>query len=147
MATVIRMKRGGRSHAPYYRVVVVDNRTRRQGRVLDEIGIYHPCARPEPRIEVNPRKALDWLQKGAQPSDTARAVLKQHGVMEALDQGKSPEDLPEAQVSSPAPEAAPNASAEAAAAAVPTAEATPEPAAETPEQAGPAADDETPKSE
>jgi small subunit ribosomal protein S16 len=132
MATVIRMKRGGRTHAPYYRVVVVDSRTRRQGRVLDEIGVYHPCARPEPRIEVNPRKALDWLQKGAQPSDTARAVLKQHGVMEAYDQGKNPDDLPEAQVASPA------ATAAEAAAAAPTAEATP---AEAPAQETAGGDD------
>lgn len=148
MATVIRMKRGGRSHAPYYRVVVVDNRTRRQGRVLDEIGIYHPCARPEPRIEVNARKALDWLKKGAQPSDTARAVLKQHGVMEAYGQGKNPEDLPEVQVTNPAAETSVEA-----AATVPTAEATPaeapapEAAPEAPEQAESPVGDETPKSE
>jgi small subunit ribosomal protein S16 len=75
------MKRGGRTHAPYYRIVVMDSRARSTGRVIDELGVYHPCARPEPRIEVKEDKALDWLLKGAQPSDTARNVLSKQGVM------------------------------------------------------------------
>ena len=81
MATSIRLKRGGRTHAPYYRLVVLDSRTTGRGRVLDQIGIYHPCARPEPRIEVDTEKALDWLSKGAQPSQTVRSILSQKGVM------------------------------------------------------------------
>lgn len=87
MATVIRLKRGGRSHAPYYRVVVCDARNRLRGRVLDEIGLYHPCARPEPRVEIDKEKALSWLAKGAQPSATTRSVLSKHGVLSAFDAG------------------------------------------------------------
>lgn len=93
MATTIRLKRGGRTHAPYYRVVVMDSRNRTRGRVLDELGVYHPCARPETRIEVDRPKALEWLQKGATMSNTARTVLSQQGVLAAYDQGKAPEDL------------------------------------------------------
>ena len=81
MATVIRLHRGGRTHAPYYRMVVVDSRNRARGRVIDEIGIYHPCARPEPQAEVQEDRALEWLLKGARPSETARKVLSKHGVM------------------------------------------------------------------
>lgn len=95
MATVIRLKRGGRTHAPYYRVVVMDGRNRPQGRVIEEIGIYHPCARPEPRIEVDAKRALRWLYNGAQPSDTVRSVLARKGVLEMYAKGAKPEDLPD----------------------------------------------------
>ncbi len=81
MATVIRLKRGGRTHAPYYRMVVVDSRAKITGRVIEEVGIYHPCARPEPRIEIEEEKILHWLGKGAQPSDTVRNILTKNGVM------------------------------------------------------------------
>jgi small subunit ribosomal protein S16 len=81
MPTVIRMKRGGRTHSPYYRVVVMDSRDRSRGRVIDEIGVYHPCGKPEPKIEIDAEKALEWLKRGARPSDTARSVLSRNGVM------------------------------------------------------------------
>ncbi|GMU91769.1 MAG: hypothetical protein AMXMBFR4_08270 [Candidatus Hydrogenedentota bacterium] len=82
MATVIRLQRGGRTHAPYYRVVVMDSRDRTRGRVVDQIGVYHPCARPEPKVEIDDQKAVDWLKKGARPSDTVRAVLTKRGLIE-----------------------------------------------------------------
>ncbi len=94
MATVIRMKRGGRTHAPYYRVVVMDARSRTKGRVIEEIGVYHPCARPEPRAEIDARRALQWLCNGAQPSDTVRSLLARQGVMEMFAKGTKPEELP-----------------------------------------------------
>ncbi len=81
MATAIRLKRGGRTHAPYYRLVVVDSRDKATGRVIEEIGIYHPCAKPEPRTEVKEERALAWLATGAQPSDTARNLLSKAGIM------------------------------------------------------------------
>ncbi len=83
MSTVIRLKRGGRTHAPYYRIVVTDNRSRSTGRVIEELGYYHPCARPEPRTELNAAKALEWINKGAKPSPTVRKVLSDFGVMQA----------------------------------------------------------------
>jgi small subunit ribosomal protein S16 len=101
------MKRGGRTHAPYYRVVVMDSRDRTTGRVIEELGIYHPCARPEPKTEINAQRALEWLKLGAQPSNTARSVLSKKGVMAAYASGQ---DLPaeEAPAEAPAePEATP----------------------------------------
>lgn len=120
MATVIRLKRGGRTHAPYYRVVVCDGRTRRSGRVLDEIGVYHPCARPEPRVEIDKAKALTWLAKGAQPSTTMRNVLSKQGVLAAYHEGVSAEDVAKAEAAETTAEVAPETTAE------PTAEAAPE---------------------
>jgi small subunit ribosomal protein S16 len=75
----------------------MDGRMRARGRELDVLGVYQPCANPEPHIEIDRAKALDWLQKGAVPSPTARSVLSDSGVMEALDKGAKPEDLVEAQ--------------------------------------------------
>lgn len=91
MATVIRMKRGGRTHKPYYRIVVMDSRSRSRGTELDNLGIYHPASRPEPVSEVDAHKALDWLRKGAQVSDTAKGVLSKLGIMKHFAEGTSPE--------------------------------------------------------
>lgn len=91
MPTVIRMKRGGRSHKPYYRIVVMDSRRRGRGPEVDVIGVYHPCARPEPLSELDAHKALEWLKKGAQPSDTAKSVLSKLGVMKHFHDGTAPE--------------------------------------------------------
>jgi len=92
MATVIRMKRGGRTHKPYYRIVVQDSRTRIRGPEIDTIGVYHPIERPEPRTEVDMHKALAWLRKGAQPSDTVRTVFRKTGVMKHFRDGTTPEE-------------------------------------------------------
>ena len=81
MPTVIRLKRGGRTHAPYYRVVVMDSRKKDTGRVIEEVGLYHPCARPDPIVEIDEDRVLDWLGKGAQPSQTVRDVLRKKGIM------------------------------------------------------------------
>lgn len=89
MATVIRMKRGGRTHAPYYRVVVVDSRAKATGRVIEELGIYHPCARPEPLVEVDEDKALKWLALGACPSTTVRNILSKKGIIAKFAGGRS----------------------------------------------------------
>lgn len=92
MATVIRLKRGGRTHAPCYRVVVMDSRTRARGREIDIIGYYHPCAKPEAVIEVNAEKARDWLAKGAQTSETVRSILSSKGIMAAHANQVSPNE-------------------------------------------------------
>ena len=62
MATAIRMRRGGRTHAPYYRIVVQDTLSRMRGPEIDTLGVYHPCARPEPTSEVDAHKTLEWLR-------------------------------------------------------------------------------------
>ena len=92
MPTVIRCKRGGRTHSPYYRLVVMDSRTRRGGKEVDTLGVYHPCARPEPICRVDAGKALDWLRHGAQMSDTARSILSRLGVLKHLREGTVPEE-------------------------------------------------------
>lgn len=92
MATAIRLRRGGRTHRPYYRIVVIDSRHRDGGPEIDTLGVYHPCARPEPVSEVDVHKTLDWLGKGAQPSDTAKSLLRKLGVMKHHAEGTKPEE-------------------------------------------------------
>ncbi len=76
MATVIRLKRGGRTHDPYYRIVVMDSRERRQGKEIDIIGYYQPKARPEPITKIDKEKLKQWLEKGVRTSDTVRSLIK-----------------------------------------------------------------------
>lgn len=92
MATVIRMQRNGRTHKPFYRIVVQDSRNRTRGRELDTLGVYQPCARPEPVSQVDARRTLEWLRKGAQPSETARNVLSKLGIMKHFHDGTMPEE-------------------------------------------------------
>ncbi|MDN5346618.1 MAG: small subunit ribosomal protein [Clostridia bacterium] len=79
MATKIRLKRMGAKKTPFYRLVVADSRSPRDGRVIEEIGYYNPCRNPE-EVNIDEEKALRWLITGAQPSDTARALLKKTGI-------------------------------------------------------------------
>ena len=78
MAVKIRLKRMGKIRAPYYRIVVADSRTKRDGRVIEEIGKYHPTSDPS-IIEVNSERALYWLGVGAQPTEQVTALLKLTG--------------------------------------------------------------------
>ncbi len=96
MATVIRLKRGGRTHAPCYRVVVMDSRTRALGREIETIGYYHPCAKPSPVVEVDKDRALAWLAKGAQTTDTVRNIFSTKGIIAAKGSAKKAEDVADA---------------------------------------------------
>ncbi|WP_125132136.1 30S ribosomal protein S16 [Microbacterium sp. 10M-3C3] len=78
MAVKIRLKRLGKIRAPYYRIVVADSRTKRDGRVIEEIGKYHPTEEPS-FIEVDSARAQYWLGVGAQPSPQVLAILKLTG--------------------------------------------------------------------
>jgi len=80
VAVKIRLKRMGAKKAPHYRVVVADSRSPRDGRFIEEIGYYNPVTKPE-EIKIDVEKAKSWLSKGAQPTDTARALLKKCGVI------------------------------------------------------------------
>lgn len=82
MAVKIRLKRIGAKKTPYYRVVVADSRSPRDGRFIEEIGYYHPLASPSV-VKIDAEKAKKWLQNGAQPTDTVRALLKKDGIIEA----------------------------------------------------------------
>ncbi|HHW51320.1 MAG TPA: 30S ribosomal protein S16 [Pseudoclavibacter sp.] len=78
MAVKIRLKRLGKIRAPYYRIVVADSRSKRDGRVIEEIGKYHPTQEPS-LIEVNSERAQYWLSVGAQPTEQVLALLKLTG--------------------------------------------------------------------
>ena len=78
MAVKIRLKRLGKIRAPYYRIVVADSRTKRDGRVIEEIGKYHPTEEPS-LIEVDSDRAQYWLGVGAQPTEQVAAILKLTG--------------------------------------------------------------------
>ncbi|GGI74684.1 hypothetical protein GCM10007175_09620 [Pseudarthrobacter scleromae] len=75
VAVKIRLKRFGKMRAPYYRIVVADSRTKRDGRAIEEIGKYHPTEEPS-YIEVDSERAQYWLSVGAQPSEQVAAILK-----------------------------------------------------------------------
>lgn len=78
MAVKIRLKRMGKIRAPYYRIVVADSRTKRDGRVIEEIGKYHPTENPS-FIEIKSDRAQYWLSVGAQPTEQVAALLKLSG--------------------------------------------------------------------
>ncbi|WP_329137076.1 30S ribosomal protein S16 [Streptomyces sp. NBC_01476] len=78
MAVKIKLKRLGKIRSPHYRIVVADSRTRRDGRAIEEIGLYHPVQNPS-RIEVDSDRAQYWLSVGAQPTEPVLAILKLTG--------------------------------------------------------------------
>jgi len=78
VAVKIRLKRFGKIRAPFYRVVVADSRTKRDGRVIEEIGKYHPTLNPS-LIEIDSERAQYWLGVGAQPTEQVQALLKLTG--------------------------------------------------------------------
>lgn len=80
VATKIRLKRIGAKKNPFYRVVVADARSPRDGRFIEEIGYYDPSTSPA-TVKLDEDKALQWLANGARPTETARSLLKQAGVM------------------------------------------------------------------
>ena len=76
----IRLRRMGAKKAPYYRVVVADARSPRDGRCIEEIGTYNPLTEPA-TITVDVEKTQTWIKNGAQPTDTVRGLLKKAGVL------------------------------------------------------------------
>ncbi len=80
MPVKIRLSRHGRKKRAFYHIVVADSRAPRDGRFIERIGSYNPLTNPA-TIELNFDRALDWLQKGAQPTDTCRAILSYKGVL------------------------------------------------------------------
>jgi small subunit ribosomal protein S16 len=78
VAVKIKLKRLGKIRSPHYRIVIADSRTRRDGRAIEEIGLYHPVQNPS-RIEVDSDRAQYWLSVGAQPTEPVMAILKVTG--------------------------------------------------------------------
>jgi small subunit ribosomal protein S16 len=80
LAVKIRLARHGSKKAPFYRIVVADARSPRDGRFIDRVGSYNPRTNPS-EIQVNEEKAREWLAKGAQPTNQVRRLLKVSGVL------------------------------------------------------------------
>src|SRR5690242_12379875 len=91
----IRLRRMGATKRPFYRVVVADSRSPRDGRFIENIGTYHPLDEPS-RIEIDEERALYWLGQGAQPSQQVRNLLRIRGVWERFEQGRSKAATPKA---------------------------------------------------
>ena len=80
MAVKIRLTRMGKKKNPFYRVVVMDQRTRRDGAAIEEIGYYNPMTEPA-EIKIDAEKATKWLNNGAQPTETVRTLLKKSEII------------------------------------------------------------------
>lgn len=80
MAVKIRLRRMGAKKAPFYRIIVADSRSPRDGRFIEEIGYYNPMTDPAD-IKLDADKAKQWIANGAQPTETVRAILKKNGVI------------------------------------------------------------------
>jgi small subunit ribosomal protein S16 len=80
MATKIRLQRHGAKKRPFYQVVIADERSRRDGRFIENLGYYDPTKNPA-IIKLNVEKVISWLDKGAQPTDTVNQILKKEGIL------------------------------------------------------------------
>lgn len=89
MSTRIRLMRMGAKKRPFYRVVVADQRSARDGRIIENIGKYHPLEEPS-LIEIDEAKALDWLGKGAQPSQAVQVLMTKVGIWEKFEAERPP---------------------------------------------------------
>lgn len=76
----IRLKKFGTKRKPYFRIVVMDNRAPRDGRTLDEVGLYHPIEAAEKQLSLDADKIKAWLAKGAQPSDTVKGLINSRNI-------------------------------------------------------------------
>ncbi|WP_096154662.1 MULTISPECIES: 30S ribosomal protein S16 [Bacillus] len=87
MAVKIRLKRMGSRKSPFYRIVVADSRSPRDGRFIETVGTYNPVTQPA-EVKINEELALKWLQDGAKPSDTVRNLFSNEGIMEKFHNAK-----------------------------------------------------------
>ena len=81
MAVKIRLRRMGAKKAPFYRVVVADSRSPRNGRFIEEIGTYNPLTEPA-QVMIDAEKAKKWIANGAQPTETVKSLLKKNGIID-----------------------------------------------------------------
>lgn len=87
MSVKIRLKRMGAKKTPFYRIVVADSRSPRDGRQIETVGTYNPLTKPA-EVKINEELALKWLQDGAKPSDTVRNLFSEQGIMEKYHNAK-----------------------------------------------------------
>lgn len=87
MSVKIRLKRMGSKKRPFYRIVVADSRSPRDGRFIETVGTYNPLTQPE-QVTLKEEAIMGWLNNGAQPSDTVRNILSKEGVMKKFHEAK-----------------------------------------------------------
>ncbi len=87
MAVKMRLKRMGAKRRPFYRIVVADSRSPRDGRFIEEVGYYNPITNPA-EVKVNKEIALKWLKTGATPTDTVRDILSKEGILKEFHESK-----------------------------------------------------------
>ncbi|GEP22769.1 MAG: 30S ribosomal protein S16 [Lentilactobacillus diolivorans] len=87
MSVKIRLKRMGSKKRPYYRIVVADSRSPRDGRFIEKVGTYSPLSEPA-KVTLEEESILNWLNNGAQPSDTVRNLLSDAGIMKKYHEAK-----------------------------------------------------------
>ena len=87
MSVKIRLKRMGSKKRPFYRILVADSRSPRDGRFIETVGTYNPLTDPE-TVTLKEEKVMNWLNNGAQPSDTVRNILSRNGVMKKFHEAK-----------------------------------------------------------
>lgn len=90
MAVKIRLRRMGSKKNPFYRIVVADSRSPRNGRLIEEIGYYNPLTSPA-TVKVDDEKAMQWLNNGAKPTDTVQRLFKENGIFDKLEEEKKAE--------------------------------------------------------
>ncbi|ASK63513.1 30S ribosomal protein S16 [Virgibacillus necropolis] len=88
MAVKIRLKRMGSKRNPFYRIVVADSRSPRDGRQIEQIGTYNPVVNPV-EVKIDEEKALNWMTNGAKPSDTVRNLFSKEGIMKKFHDSKN----------------------------------------------------------
>ena len=87
MAVKLRLKRMGSKQKPFYRIVAADSRFPRDGRFIETVGTYNPIAKPA-EIKIDKEVAIKWLNNGAQPTDTVKALLKNEGILKEFTSSK-----------------------------------------------------------
>ena len=80
MAVKIRLRRMGAKKAPFYRIIVADSRSPRDGKCIEELGYFDPMKEPKV-VKIDAEKAAQWIKNGAQPTDTVKALLKENGII------------------------------------------------------------------
>lgn len=88
MAVKIRLRRMGAKKVPFYRIVVADARSPRDGRFIESIGYYDPTLQPA-KVKIDEEKALSWMAKGAQPTDTVKSLFSKNGIMKKFAEAKA----------------------------------------------------------
>ena len=88
MAVKIRLKRMGAKKAPFYRIVVADARSPRDGKFIESIGYYDPVTTPA-NVKIDEEKAIKWMGNGAQPTDTVKNLFSKQGIMKKFAEAKN----------------------------------------------------------